>query len=244
MSKQKISYEKYRQVVEKLNTDFDHPSKDACGVCCKFELHNKETAADLSHNSVICESCIRCNAHKAHYTSSRHAYKEDKEHWGPQNIIVKYFEPGHSFMKADSVHGQIGRQWRKRSHILDFNDFSDVVNTSATKNKPIVLHHDYFYPVSDGSKQRRRNITGETNIPLLEQIKIAEFRNGSRSLLYKRSFCDPEYDEVSFLKNKFDINQQPTPYRSDRGVNSAKKAKIIKELCASLESRKQLFWRQ
>nr|CAI5825991.1 unnamed protein product [Callosobruchus analis] len=268
-STQKISYVQYRKVVEKLISGFDHPSQDARGVCCKFELHNKETAADLSHNSVIWGTRIRYNALKAHYTSARHIYKEDKDRkwpgkfevytvdlqkvlvlpkmtikdsffyfyisgfqrdtfaplhkgdnkcyiwhkanrgrnapdiastfyhviknlnlnvmtfifwmdncsaqnnnwtlytlfdclvnadWGPQNTIVKYFEPGHSFMKADSVHGQIGREWRKRNQILNFKDFSLVANASVTKNKPIVLHHDYFYPFSDGCKQRRRNI--------------------------------------------------------------------------------------
>nr|CAI5831026.1 unnamed protein product [Callosobruchus analis] len=146
-------------------------------------------------------------------------------------------------MKADSVHGQIGRERRKRSQILDFNNISGMVNASATKNKPIVLHDDDFYPFSDGSKQRRRNIAGETHIPLLEQIKIA-FKKCSKRLSYKRSFCDPEYDEAIVLKNKFDTNQQPTPYKSDRGVNSAKRVKILTELCASVESGKQLFWRQ
>nr|CAI5865028.1 unnamed protein product [Callosobruchus analis] len=76
MSKQKISYEKYGQVVEKLNI--------ACGVCCKFEPHNKETADDL----MICETCIRYNAHKAHYTSARHAYKEDEERKWPAEVEV------------------------------------------------------------------------------------------------------------------------------------------------------------
>lgn len=36
------------------------------------------------------------------------------EDWGPETITIKYFEPGHSFMKADSVHGKIGAVWKKR----------------------------------------------------------------------------------------------------------------------------------
>ncbi|CAH2000887.1 unnamed protein product [Acanthoscelides obtectus] len=321
-SRQKISYEKYRQVVDKLNIGFDHPSQDDCGVCSKYSIHNGETAVDLSHNPAACETCIKHNVHKTHYTSTRRAYKEDKDRdwqrgieiytvdlqkvlllpkmttkesffiprlvtfnetfaplnkddnkcyvwheatrgrnapdiastfyhviknsnpnvmsfifwmdncsaqnknwtlytmfaclvnadWGPENIIVKYFEPGHSFMKADSVHGQIGREWRKRKQILDVNDFVDVINASSKKNKPIVMRHSDFYPFIDGSKQRRKNISGEVNIPLLDQIKIAEFRKGSRSLFYKTSFDETEYAEANFLKSKFDINQQPVAY--------------------------------
>lgn len=29
------------------------------------------------------------------------------EEWGPARIIVKYFEPGHSYMKCDAIHGKI-----------------------------------------------------------------------------------------------------------------------------------------
>nr|CAI5818704.1 unnamed protein product [Callosobruchus analis] len=111
--------------------------------------------------------------------------------WRPQNIIVKYSETGHSFVKPDSVHWQIEREWRKRNQLLDSNDSSDVVKVSATKNKLIVLHHDYFYPFCDDSKQRRRNPAGETNIPLLEQIKIAEFRKLQDPYCIKDHFLTP-----------------------------------------------------
>ncbi|KAL3266636.1 hypothetical protein HHI36_010799 [Cryptolaemus montrouzieri] len=32
------------------------------------------------------------------------------EEWGPETITFKIFEAGHSFMKADSVHGLIGKK--------------------------------------------------------------------------------------------------------------------------------------
>lgn len=36
------------------------------------------------------------------------------EEWGPELINIKYFEPGHSFMKCDAVHGKIGSAWKKK----------------------------------------------------------------------------------------------------------------------------------
>uniref|UniRef100_A0A6P7FTT9 Uncharacterized protein LOC114333931 n=1 Tax=Diabrotica virgifera virgifera TaxID=50390 RepID=A0A6P7FTT9_DIAVI len=35
--------------------------------------------------------------------------------WGPNEITFKYFEPGHSFMAADTVHGRISSQMKKHA---------------------------------------------------------------------------------------------------------------------------------
>lgn len=51
--------------------------------------------------------------------------------WGP--ITIKYFELGHSLMKADSVHGQIGTQLKKQKEVLDFQDLLNlIVQTDRT----------------------------------------------------------------------------------------------------------------
>lgn len=70
--------------------------------------------------------------------------------WGPNKITFKYFGPGHSFTKADSVQGQTGNEWKKRNMILDINDFVDVVNKSSKKNQPVLLSHTDFMPFKDG----------------------------------------------------------------------------------------------
>nr|CAI5867310.1 unnamed protein product [Callosobruchus analis] len=84
MSKQKISYEKYRLVVEKLNIGFG---------CLRSLFHNKETDANLNHNSVICETCIRYHALKAQYTSARYAYEEDKGRKWPGEVEIYTVNP-------------------------------------------------------------------------------------------------------------------------------------------------------
>lgn len=122
--------------------------------------------------------------------------------WGPNSIIIKYFEPGHSFMKADSVHGKIGTEWKRRNEILDMDDVVEVVLKSSRKNKPILLHHSDFIQFIDGCKQRRKTTTGETNIPILESSRLAEFRKGSKPLFYKKSFKDEEFKESNFLKTR------------------------------------------
>ena len=52
---------------------------------------------------------------------------------------MKYFERGHTFMPADSVHGSIAIKMQKCPEICTFQDFVDVCDKSVAKIKPIVM---------------------------------------------------------------------------------------------------------
>ena len=41
------------------------------------------------------------------------------KNWGPESVTFKFFESGHSFMKADLIHEQI-----------DFEDLEKLINSS------------------------------------------------------------------------------------------------------------------
>ena len=42
-----------------------------------------------------------------------------------ESIKLKYFESGHTFMSADSVHHSIENQMKRKGSLFDFNDFVD-----------------------------------------------------------------------------------------------------------------------
>ena len=44
-------------------------------------------------------------------------------------ITLKYFEPGHTFMSADSFHHQVEQKMQKKKRLEDFQDFVDIVDT-------------------------------------------------------------------------------------------------------------------
>ena len=44
-----------------------------------------------------------------------------------KSITFKYFEPGHTFMSADSVHGNIGTAIRAEQNIYDMRDFIETI---------------------------------------------------------------------------------------------------------------------
>lgn len=58
---------------------------------------------------------------------------------GTESIVLKYFEKGHTFMSADSVHHGIEQEMRKRKNIFDFNDFVDVVKVSNGGKMEVIV---------------------------------------------------------------------------------------------------------
>lgn len=164
------------------------------------------------------------------------------ENWGPDTVTFKYFESGHSFMKADAIHGAIGKQWNKAQEVLDFQDLLTLVKKSCRTNKIIELHPEDFVTFENGCQPRKQ---GTNAIPLLNNVKICQFRKGSRSLFFKSEIDALKFKEVKFLKPKFKhILPEVKQASACRGVNQEKKEKIIKELVNKMPPKKQLFWRQ
>lgn len=47
-----------------------------------------------------------------------------------QTITLEYFEPGHTFMAADTVHGAITKKLKARREVYDLNDFVETIKSS------------------------------------------------------------------------------------------------------------------
>ncbi len=48
-----------------------------------------------------------------------------------QEIEINYFEPGHSFMSADSFHARVEKSMKQMKNLYDFKDFQDAVQNAA-----------------------------------------------------------------------------------------------------------------
>ena len=46
--------------------------------------------------------------------------------WGPADVTIKFLEKGHTFMEADSIHGDIGSLFKKYNTVVTFNDFVEI----------------------------------------------------------------------------------------------------------------------
>ena len=61
------------------------------------------------------------------------------QEWGVREVSVKYLEKGHTYTKADSVHGSIGKKLKKQADVLTFPHFVDLVDSAGKSIKPVVL---------------------------------------------------------------------------------------------------------
>ena len=46
--------------------------------------------------------------------------------WNVSGIKIKYLHKGHTYMKADSLHGSFGEKLKSNSEFVDFEKFSDM----------------------------------------------------------------------------------------------------------------------
>ena len=109
-----------------------------------------------------------------------------------QTITLKYFEPGHSFMSADSFHHSVEKEFRKRKNIYDFQDFVDVINTNG--EAVIMKHGDCKLFTKDVSEAKY------TCKPLLQDVAEIQFRRGSIEMHWKMSHREGEFKLGLFLK--------------------------------------------
>lgn len=113
-------------------------------------------------------------------------------------ITIKYFETGHTFMSADSVHHGVEQSMKitNGGNIYDFNDFIKTVENSNGKKMNVIClkNEDVLNWKSGDSKAKSKKL----NRPLLCDISVVQFKRGSRLLFYKNNFNDESF-QSSFI---------------------------------------------
>ena len=85
-------------------------------------------------------------------------------------ITIKYFEPGHTFMAADSFHKRVEDEMKKMKQVLDFEGI-------AAQGIALEMSDNYFY------EYRSKVCKGkDTNYPYLDHIVVVQFRRGSNDI--------------------------------------------------------------
>ena len=59
-----------------------------------------------------------------------------------ETITIKFFEPGHTFMSADSFHVQVEKGIKKKIKLQDYQDLVDIVNE---KGEAMELKFNNFF---------------------------------------------------------------------------------------------------
>lgn len=202
-----------------------------------FLFHNR----DVSTLHIWLDNCSAQNKNWLLY--SFFAYMVNSNIIGTEKIVLYYFEPGHTFMSCDQVHHQIELAMKKKGKLYDFTDFEEAV-ASINKSKVIVKSmatEDFLDIQSYISDRRIQN--SNPRAYLKDMVQVCFIRD-SYDLMYKNDFKD-EYSELRFLNDKYLKNPSimKLEFRSKpKGVESKRKAEIIRNLLNIIPKHKQQFW--
>ena len=162
-----------------------------------------------------------------------------------EKITVKYLEPGHTFMSADSVHGLIEKEMNRVGNVEDFPGFSRCIARCSTGGKvvPVEMGYSDFLKFDNGFRSVDRNK------PLLKNIAVVEFRKNHQQMYYKGSFEDfededEEWDEFGGLKRSFSPFDLPQSCAGNNGITKTQYDSIVKDLVPLMAADSRPFWRK
>lgn len=148
-----------------------------------------------------------------------------------QKINLKYFEPRHTFMSADSFHHQVEHSLKKKGKVYDFQDFVDCVkNASCGKNAIVaVMELQNFYQWIDFTSQYKLGKTSPR--PYLQSMVQVTFTRGEHTLKYRNNF-NSDFIILNFLTAKACKGgiPSPMPVQTPRGVLKERKENILNKL--------------
>ncbi|KAL3273867.1 hypothetical protein HHI36_015293, partial [Cryptolaemus montrouzieri] len=92
----------------------------------------------------------------------------------------------------DAVHRLTGRKWNKTKKVLDFESLKELIKSSSENNETIKLGAENFLEFGNAGQSRK---LGFNRIPLLNELKVVEFRAMSRSTFYKKDITEDSFSE-------------------------------------------------
>lgn len=142
-------------------------------------------------------------------------------------LTLKYFESGHTFMSADSVHAATEREIKKAKNVIDLGHFRDCVQKATKNTKVFEPGFRDFLDLQRHASARRLS----EDRPKLSELCLIELRRGSNVLYVKRKFAE-EFSQFDYLQKKvkrsgIDLDNVGALHQAPRGIPSAKKAEIV-----------------
>ena len=152
-----------------------------------------------------------------------------------KTIILKYFEPGRTFMSPDSFHHKVELAMRQKKRVEDFQDFVDIVNNCG---RALVMSFNDFFEFPKGVSKYAQNK------PRLEDVQVVKFVGGSNQIYWKNDHRDNNFKSSRFLQKKYErsIEKEFSRNTENSGVKPSKKENIIQVLCPHMKGRSRSFW--
>lgn len=203
-----------------------------------FLIHNR----DVRHIVLWMDNCSAQNKNWALFTFLVDIINSDLI--SAQTICFKYFEPGHTFMSADSFHHQVELSLQRKNKVYDFDDYVDAVKLSNSKKNIVkVMGVTDFYNYKDLSSQARLRKTEPRCY--LKNIMSVKAQRGCFTLKYKILHQVDTELTLDFLILKYKKSQQipvTEPKLSLRGITESRKKAILEKLVHLMPENRRRFW--
>ena len=153
---------------------------------------------------------------------------------GPRTITLKYLEPGHTYMRADSIHGLIAKHLKRNPTVLTFPDLATEIAASCNGLSSVPMNHAMF---RDWTSLKDPKYNG----PKMREFREVQFRQGDRRIYYKLRLEATAYRSTLFISLD-KVPSLPAPRQAMRGLNSTKKKALVSALCPLMPTVKRKFW--
>lgn len=163
-------------------------------------------------------------------------------------IHLVYFEPGHTFMSADSFHHQVELSLKRQGKTYDFEDFVEAVSQSNNKHVQVVpMAVSDFYMWQDFTSQPKLQ-KAVKRVYLKDIVHLKAERN-YYSLFYKTHYNEESFGELNFLKNSAMKKNgtgmpNPKPLSTPAGFPTHKKQAILDKLKGVIPDNRKRFWNE
>lgn len=158
-------------------------------------------------------------------------------------IYFKYLVKGHTFMAADGIHGRIEQKMRKTKNIYDIDDFIQVCEAAAKRNKIVKMNTNDFMDLKTIIRPRKPKDKEDT-LPYLKDVVEVKFVKGSHEFCYKTDFNKPFIQTENIIKKKMEVGKFPEKRIVPRGILATKKKGIVDSLVPKMPDSRRNFWLQ
>ena len=117
------------------------------------------------------------------YLCTAFANEVNSENSSSKAISLKYFEPSHTFMSADSFHQLVKQRMFQSKTVEDFQDFVRNVDSCG---KSLLMNFNVFFEIPKRVIQAKYTC----NKPKLEDVQVVNFVRGSAQMFRKTSYTE------------------------------------------------------
>nr|CAI5863597.1 unnamed protein product [Callosobruchus analis] len=196
---------------------------------------------DIKHITIWLDNCSSQNKNWSLF--SFFVYIVNSSEVASENLSIKFFEPGHTFMAADSFHHQVELSLKRKKKVYDFDDFCEVVERANSARVDVIkMQITQFFSFTDyTSKYKLQKL--DARIYLKDMVCI-HFKRGNHFFSYKTEIENEFIDSKDIFMKKY-VNgtlTKPQARNICRGVSLDRKNNLISKLKKHIPENRMKFW--